>query len=327
VTVLQLKGALCRTRARYLFAVSRIKRIIWDIKPDVVIGYRINSYGFLAVMSGFHPIVAVAQGSDLFYPVDSKIQKAFLRYVIKKADLLQTWGMHMSNKLIEYGADKEKLLVLPKGVDISIFKPFKEQIENRPFTMISTRQLRKSYNHECVLKAVPIILEKISNFQYLICGEGEYKSELESLVKQLGIERNVHFIGKVKHNELPVYLNSSDIYVSMQPSDGVSSSLLEAMACGVFPIVTDIEANRLWINEGSNGFIVPVNDYISLAKKLINAYENKELKLEAASRNISLIKERASMEHNMSQIINTYHKLIKTCRNGKDKRSPFAVQH
>jgi glycosyltransferase involved in cell wall biosynthesis len=313
-----LPTPLINTKVRYLLAIPRVKAKVSIIKPDILIGYRINSYGLMAAMTGFHPLVLVAQGTDLFYPVDSNMQSVFLRYAVRKADLLQTWATHMGNKLIEYGADKNKMIVLPKGVDTDIFRPLYKQRTDESFTLISTRQLRKTYNHDQVLNALPTVLEKIPHLQYLICGEGEYRSELEKLCTKLGIENHVRFIGRVKHNMLPNYIGSSDIYISMQSTDGVSSSLLEAMACGVFPIVTNIEANRMWVKDGMNGFLVPVNDQISLAKKIISAYENRRLRQEAVSKNITLIAEKASMAHNMTQIEKVYIGLIENFKNGRD---------
>lgn len=325
ITVHILQMPLINTKLRYLLAVPKVKEKVGLIKPDILIGYRINSYGLMAVLTGFHPVVLVAQGTDLFCSLDSKVQKFFVRYVVKKADLLQTWASHMSDKLIEYGAVKDKMIILPKGVDTDIFRPSYKQVANESFTIISTRQLRKTYDHACILNALHTVLEKIPNLQYLICGEGEYRTQLEMMAKKLGIANHTRFMGRVKHAMLPTYLGSSDIYVSMQSTDGVSSSLLEAMACGVFPIVTDIEANRLWIKDGVNGFLVPVNDHISLAQKIIIAYENHKLREEAIAKNITLITERGSMAHNMAQMENIYLGLIENFRNGSEQSSTVVV--
>lgn len=325
ITVHILQMPLINTKLRYLLGVPKVKEKVGLIKPDILIGYRINSYGLMAVLTEFHPVVLVAQGTDLFCSLDSKVQKFFVRYVVKKADLLQTWASHMGDKLLEYGASKDKLLILPKGVDIDIFRPPDKQSPKDSFTLISTRQLRKTYNHECILKAIPLVLKKIPDLKYLVCGEGEYKAELERLTKKLEIEDHVKFMGRIQHNELPFYLSSSDSYIAMQSTDGVSSSLLEAMACGVFPIVTDIEANRLWIKDGVNGFLVPVNDHISLAQKIIIAYENHKLREEAIAKNITLIIERGSIAHNMAQMENIYLGLIENFRNGSEQSSAVII--
>src|SRR3990172_10580206 len=308
-----------KNKIRYLLYTHKVKKIITLIQPDILIGYRVTSYGFMGGRSGFHPVVVVAQGSDLFYPGNSKIQKAIVRYTINKADLLHTWASHMSDKWLEYGMREDKILVLPKGVDTNIFTHYERKGPEDSLILISTRQLRKTYNHDCILRALSLVLTNIPNLEYLICGDGEYRHKLELMAITLKLENNIRFLGRIMHNELPSFLNSSDIYVSMQESDGVSSSLLEAMACGIFPIVTDIKANRLWIDDGSNGFLIPVNDHVELAMKIIAAYENPKLRQEAKSKNIALVKEKASITSNTIKVVDLYSKLVDNFRNGKNK--------
>src|SRR3990172_1367604 len=308
-----------KNKIRYLLSTGKVKKAIDRIQPDIIIGYRVTSYGFMAVNTGFHPVVVVAQGSDLFYPRNSKMQKALVRYTINKADLLHTWASHMSDKWSEYGVKEDKILVLPKGVDTNIFRHYERKGPEGSLILISTRQLRKTYNYDCILKALPLALKNIPNLKYLICGDGEYRDNLELAAKNLRLENNIRFMGKIRHDELPSFLNSSYIYVSMQESDGVSSSLLEAMSCGIFPIVTDIKANRLWIDDGSNGFLIPVNDHLELARKIIAAYENPKLRQEAKSKNIALVKEKASITSNTIKVVDLYSKLVDNFRNGKNK--------
>src|SRR3990172_11771967 len=98
------------------------------------------------------------------------------------------------------------------------------------------------------------------------------------------------------------------------------------MACGIFPIVSDIKANRLWIDDGSNGFLITVNDHIALARKIIAAYENQQLRQEAESKNIALVKEKASITSNTMKVAYLYSKLIDNFRNGKDKSLITSIQ-
>ena len=315
-----------KNKIRYLLSIGKVKKTIDRIQPDIIIGYRVTSYGFMAVNTGFHPVVVVAQGSDLFYPRNSKMQKTLVRYTINKADLLHTWASHMSDKWSEYGVKEDKILVLPKGVDTNIFTHYERKGPEDSLILISTRQLRKTYNHDCILRALSLVLTNIPNLEYLICGDGEYRHKLELMAITLKLENNIRFLGRIMHNELPSFLNSSDIYVSMQESDGVSSSLLEAMACGIFPIVTDIKANRLWIDDGSNGFLIPVNDHLELARKIIAAYENPKLRQEAKSKNIALVKEKVSITSNTIKVVDIYSKLVDNFRNGKNKSLITSIQ-
>ncbi len=296
-------------KLRYLWAIPEIRRYINHIHPDIIVGYRMNSYGIMAVQSGFHPVVVIAQGSDIFYPGDPKINRYMLKYVSSKADLVHVWGSHMLAKLLEYGVDSRKIFVLPKGIDTQVFKPLSQNKQRKSNVIISTRQLRESYNHACLLNAMVLVAEKVKDAQCIFCGNGEYKNRLKKMCKELKIEGNVEFIGRREHSDVAILLANSDVYVSMQPTDGVSASLLEAMACGAFPIVPDIAANRIWVQHGINGFLVPPNDHVSLASFIITAIQSDEMRKAARKVNRDHLHEKASMERNIEETEKVYQAL------------------
>jgi glycosyltransferase involved in cell wall biosynthesis len=108
---------------------------------------------------------------------------------------------------------------------------------------------------------------------------------------------------------MPKLLSDADIYVSTSLYDGTSVSLLEAMGSGVFPVVTDIPSNREWITNAENGFLVPTENEVVLARKIVEAIRNKELLVEANGKNRELIEQRANWKSNMKKIANIYENL------------------
>ncbi|MFQ6061284.1 MAG: glycosyltransferase, partial [Thermoplasmata archaeon] len=90
---------------------------------------------------------------------------------------------------------------------------------------------------------------------------------------------------------------------------GTSASLLEAMACGLFPVVSDIPANRAWIEDGKNGFLVPLDNQEILARRIVEALQDGDLADAAMKRNIELIKRRALWRDNMKLIETVYRQL------------------
>jgi glycosyltransferase involved in cell wall biosynthesis len=310
VYVLKAKS---KTFLRYLLHIPKIQRLLSDIKPDFLIGYRITSYGFMAAATGFRPLILAAQGQNIAYD-SSRVKAYFARYAIRRADLIHSWGDHMTKKLIDFGADPQKILTLPRGIDTNLFGPAPRRCfhpqSHAAYGIITTRGLNPDYNFEQILRALSVLKTSLSSFKYSIAGEGPYKSVLLRKIKDLGLEDFVEFVGKVRHHELPGYLQSADVYVSMVVSDGVSASLLEAMACGVFPIVTNNAANQLWIEDGENGFLVEFGDHKDLAGKIKYALENRELREKAVEINRVIVLGRASVENNMKTFENAWKKLI-----------------
>jgi glycosyltransferase involved in cell wall biosynthesis len=118
-------------------------------------------------------------------------------------------------------------------------------------------------------------------------------------------------MGKVPHDEMPDLLSRTDIYVSTSLSDGTSVSLLEAMACGAFPVVTDIPANREWIEDGNNGLLVPTEDEVSLAKRILEAMNQRELVASACQKNREIVEKRAHLKNQVEDLFHIYSNHLK----------------
>ena len=101
-------------------------------------------------------------------------------------------------------------------------------------------------------------------------------------------------------------LSGADIYVSTSPHDGTSVSLLEAMACGAFPIVTDIPANREWITQGETGFLIPSNDEIGLASRIVEAIRSRGLMEGARKGNRKRVEQQARWSVILKRVSNLY---------------------
>ena len=286
-----------------LLASIQIKKIIKKINPDIIHAHYVSGYGFLSAFIRYRPIIISAWGSDvLIVPKKSRLSKLAITYILKKADLITSVANHITDTLVELGADRKKIITFPMGVDPKQFnQDIKPILRNTQHVVISTRSLNPIYNVELLIRAIPFVVHKISNIKFIIIGEGKQKEELLKLTKRLRVEDYTEFLGALSHDELPRYLISSEVYVSTSLSDGASVSLLEAMACGCFPVVMDIPANREWIIDGKNGFITSNNPNL-LAKKIINAIENRALREFAKIKNANIIKKRALWEKNMEKM-------------------------
>ena len=106
------------------------------------------------------------------------------------------------------------------------------------------------------------------------------------------------------------FLNQVDFYISMPNTEGVSASLFEAMACGCYPIVSDIEGNQSWIQHRKNGQLVTVDDSTQLAEEIIWAFKNPEFRANAILENRKFVEEHANYSINMKVISDKYHQLI-----------------
>jgi glycosyltransferase involved in cell wall biosynthesis len=138
----------------------------------------------------------------------------------------------------------------------------------------------------------------VKNARFLIIGDGSLTEELKKLVHALGVRDNVRFLGRVPYTEMPKYLAMSDIYVSTSLSDGTSASLLEAMACKLSPVVTDIPANREWVENGRSGILVPSKNPKSLAENVVTLLKDEDLQSSLGMRAYEFVLEKADWKKN-----------------------------
>jgi glycosyltransferase involved in cell wall biosynthesis len=298
-------------KLKYFLPLFKIKRILNKIQPDILVGYRIASYGFLAALTGFHPLVLAGQGQTIVYPENSRIKKKMANYTLKKADLINSWGPHMTKRMIALGADKNIIITAPRGVNTSIFN-INNDTEKAPLRIISTRSLNKDphYNIEPIIEAVEICLKIIPDIEYWVVGDGPQKKQYMKIVQRKNMSKSIKFLGHIPHTELAKYLRKSQIYISNVWTDGVSSSLLEAMACGAFPIVIDNVANRNWITNGKNGYLVKADNPTELSNAILSIIENKKLLKESYGINTTIVKNKADWFKNMTLIERKYLRLI-----------------
>ena len=143
-----------------------------------------------------------------------------------------------------------------------------------------------------------------------IVGDGPQLVHLKHLAQTLKISSKVVFTGRIPNEALPKLMNQHNFYISMPTTEGVSSSLFEAMAIDCYPIVSDILGNQCIITHRENGQLVKVDDKEMLAKEIIWAYENEEYRKQVIDKNRKFVHEKANYKQNMKIIADRYHELI-----------------
>jgi glycosyltransferase involved in cell wall biosynthesis len=148
-----------------------------------------------------------------------------------------------------------------------------------------------------LIKAIPMVVKEHPNIKFILLSGGEEEQFLSNLIRKLGVEEKIDLIGYVDDESYIKYLAASDIIISIPSTDATSISLLEGMAIGLYPIATDIPANREWIRDGENGTLVRVGDFHALAEAILEAVRDGGEHF--IKENYNLIKKRANFSHQM----------------------------
>ncbi|MBW2058260.1 MAG: glycosyltransferase [Deltaproteobacteria bacterium] len=273
--------------------------------------------GLIAVVVGRVlriPVVVTVHGSDARLAFEKKgLLRMLFAWTLKRADSVTAVSRNIAEEIRALGIVEDKTIVFPMGVSDRFFRsrPAGALLpgpEGRT-VIVSNRHLLPLYNVGCLIDAIPHVVHDSSDVLFLIAGDGRARPALEARVERRGLAPWVRFLGAVDHEQMPALLESSHIYVSTSPSDGTSLSLLEAMACGLFPVVTDIPANREWIEEGVNGFLVPPDDEIALAERIKQAVRDEAMRRRAGLVNMELARQKASWPEICRILMRTYRLL------------------
>ncbi len=289
--------------------IIQVSLLLRSLRPALVNGNWITRYsGFYCAVANYHPFLATAWGGDvLVEPRTSAILRALAKYTLKVADAVIVDSNTQRKAVIDLGCHPAKIYCFPWGIDLERFKPMQTDELRRRLgrlkakIVVSTRMHFPDYGVETLIRAIPSVSTKVKDARFIIAGDGPLLRHHRALAKELRIEHAVEFMGLVPNEVLPTVLNNADVYVSTSFSDGTSGSLLEAIACGLPVVVTDIPANREWIKAGENGFLFAPGDVAALADRISLILEDDQLRLRMSKQNLQLAHERADWKRN-SQI-------------------------
>lgn len=318
-----------RTRLRPLNLLLNLMvlfpRTLWlrglmrRIGPDLVHVHYINELALCALLTGVRPFVATPWGSDILVaPGKSRIMRQAVRFILQGADLITCDAEHMKAALVRLGADPLKVRIIFFGTDTEKFHPQRRDQElrerlgvNGAPMVITARRLEPIYDTESLVRAVPLVLARAPTARFVIGGTGSETEMLRQMAESLGVSGSVQFIGQLSEEEMPCYLASADIYVSTALSDaGLASTTAEAMACGVPAVITDVAANREWVEDGVSGFIVTPKDPEALAVKITHLIEQKEARERLGRGGRAVIVERNNWHKEMARMEQLYQQLV-----------------
>jgi len=284
-----------------LKTVAKIKKLIQEYAPSIIHIHQVNSYAYyslLAARKSSVPKILTAWGSDiLLSPKNSFLLKKMVQFNLRHADFFTSDSEFMAEEMRSLlPRRKLDILIANFGIEIIEKDLLKENI------IYSNRLHKKLYQIESVINAFKLFLENSidKSWKLVIAATGEETNNLKSMVEHLNLKGNVEFVGWVDQEKNVEYYSKARLFVSIPESDATSISLLEAMAYGCIPVLSDLPANREWIDDGKNGIIVnsPSENIFERALKLNIS--------EVASINKRIIIEKGTKVANKKKFIQLY---------------------
>jgi glycosyltransferase involved in cell wall biosynthesis len=209
------------------------------------------------------------------------------------------------------GVPNDKIVVATLGVDTDFytFKPFEGF--HKPLRLLCTRTLAKVYDPMTIMKAAEILKAKGVDFTITFAAGGDLQGQLKEISAQQRFGDKIRFMGGYNNSQLPALLHEHDIFLSASLWDGASISLLEAMAAGIYPIVSRIPANTAWLDEGVTGSMHEVGNSEKLAGAIIDAVQKPDHIAKAAKANRNRVIEQGDRTRNMEKLEVIYYQLVR----------------
>jgi glycosyltransferase involved in cell wall biosynthesis len=299
-------------RIGYLLAIPTLRTLMHRLRPDVVHAQYVTSYGFLAAAARLRPLVVTAWGTDvLISSRQSRLLRMLASFAVRRADAVTTVAEHMNPAVASLGVALGTVSAVPFGVDTSRFlPPTVERPESPPLRLICTRNFGPIYDVGTLIDALGAVRKRGLGLRVDLVGDGPLRAELQARVNAAGMEENVTFHGHVDHARLANLLADAHLFVTPALSDGNNVSLNEAMACGSFPIASDIAANAQWIDHHVNGLLYPPGDSGRLADAIALAASEPGLRQRAAVTNRRIVESRADWRFCVERMEETYQRAM-----------------
>lgn len=239
----------------------------------------------------------------LYYPVE--------KWLSRYTDVLITINKEDYERAKTFKAGKV-CYVPGVGIDLKKFNAGyvnKEQkrkeigVSADDFVLLSVGELIPRKNHEVVIRALSVLkqLDKLNHIEYVICGRGSYEADLRKLAEGLEVADHVHFLGY--RNDISEICNCADLFVFMSHQEGLPVALMEAMACGLPAVCSNIRGNTDLIEDGVTGLLAN-NTPEEVAQSISKMKSDTALRNRVASAALQKIKQfdLSSVEDEMSKI-------------------------
>ncbi len=177
--------------------------------------------------------------------------------------------------------------------------------------VLGLRSWEPKYGMEQLAQAFVKAAQQQPDLRLLLLGDGSQQQLIYEILQQGNVLDQVYFGGRVGLDELPRNYCAADVYVTPSHVDGSSVSLLEAMACQLPSIVTDIPGNLEWVEHGLHGWVYQDGDIEALSSSILDAFKSSQLdQMGTAAR--AKVEQDANWFANFPKLIDAYQSLVRS---------------
>lgn len=287
-----------------------LKRLIKELKPDLIHAGPIQTCAFITTLSGFRPVLTMSWGYDLVQDADrNRWMKWITRYTLQRSAFFISDANVSRNKAVTFGMDPAKTVIFAWGIDLKSFQP-RLEIKRKSITLFCNRSWESIYGVDVLAKAFGRIAADHPNVDLILLGGGSQGARIRQILTTAGVMERVHFGGQISQKDLPRWYHMADLYISPSHVDGSSVSLMEALASGLPCLVSDIPGNQEWVEDGVNGWFFRDGDVNDLAEKILHAIKHRRSFKRIGEAARKTAEQKADWKKNFGKLLEVYQKVI-----------------
>lgn len=299
------------------FALKELQKAIDFCQPDLIHAGPLQDLTFLAGKTNFPNILAMSWGFDLMHDVKvDKLVEHRARFALQRSNALITDAECSADVAVSLGFEREKIFVFPWGVDLAHFDPQKAKTAGKALreelgwqnktVLLCLRSWEPNYAVDVLLSAFEKAIEINPELRLLLLNDGSLQDEFMKTLQKESLENKVYLGGRVPNDDLIKYYGAADIYVTPSHVDGSSVSLMEALACGLPVIASDIPANLEWVKPDYNGWIFPDGAVDALSDIILTC----QVKQSLAENARKTAETKANWQKNKQVLLAAYQQLV-----------------
>jgi len=233
------------------------------------------------------------------------------------ADKVLSVSEDLKNHIVNLGISEDKVSVVPNGVDIEKFKPAGKEYARNMLNLPQDKKIVMFVGALKKIKGVDYLIEAAKSFLdtnislYMVGRDDGMKKSLEKKAHELKIGNYIKFTGPLNHEDIPLWLSASDILVLPSLSEGRPNVILEAFACEVPVVATNVGGVPELMINGKTGYLVPAKNPMELSEKVNKLLVDRDLRIKMGKfGRMTIIQRGLTWETHAKKTIKIYSKLL-----------------
>lgn len=302
-----------------MVTVKHLYSLVRELRIDLIHTHNPSPhfYGALAGFLARIPVVHTKHGRN--YP--NKIKKVFLNrvagYLTRK--IIAVSGNAAEVCICVEKVSPDKVMVIHNGIDTGLYAPTTDSLptsqketQDSVCTIAIVARLSPEKDHAILLAACKLLRDRQILFRLIIIGDGPLRSKLEQSVREYGLTSRVEIAGMC--NDVANQLRRLDIFVLCSTTEGISLTLLEAMATSIPVVATNVGGNPEVVVDGTTGFLVPAQNPELLADRLSLLIHDKQLRKIMGSAGRKRVEEHFDIRQTVRRYEELYQDVLRSAR-------------